>query len=104
VNADVQILRCNGGHSWTRPVTNGRPPVFCPDHAPTRPAPSSSNSADAQRLRRHDGSEVVSSDVIQWARSLGFDIHPKLKGKVAGILVDRYNREHPDRPYTRVTR
>jgi len=35
------------------------------------------------------------ADVREWARGLGFE----LTGRARKPLIDRYNREHPERPY-----
>lgn len=31
------ILKCAAGHDWERPAQRGRPPHWCPEHAPGRP-------------------------------------------------------------------
>ena len=54
----------------------------------------------SQAHRGHDG-EAHIGELKVWAASLGFDL-PANARSIPKPLIDRWNREHPDRPYTRM--
>lgn len=47
--------------------------------------------------RRREGQYATKSEVKEWMRGLGWD--RPMPANIPQPIIDRWNREHPDRPY-----
>ena len=70
---------------------------------------TSAATAAARALREQRRATTYSStasrdEVKQWARGLGLPVAANLAGYRAELIIARYNREHPERPYVHPTR
>ncbi len=50
----TQTLKCAAGHTWTRDAQRGKPPRYCPEHKPAKPASSGNGTQTLKCAAGHD--------------------------------------------------
>lgn len=58
----TMTLTCKAGHTWTRPAQRGRPPIFCPEHAPAKAEPKK------EKISAIDKAEAAYNDNSAWIK------------------------------------